>query len=313
MLRTFWNMGQGHTIIDFGPFVAGVAAWMGSRDGRRGLADLVTATARPRWAAQLATWAATAIWAVAAYLVFVGVMFAMYAHQGVGGTPPWWWVAVGAAAVTAFSAAGFAIGAYWPSRFAAPVAAFGGFLAMALSSQTGFSHTSGWALILPTNSNGNFDQTDSGIFYPWLPDLPIARIMFLAGIAVAALGLTGLPARAGGPWLRRAAAVVTLAGVASAGIAVGLASTARLSAHGIGHPRPARRRERRADHVHPGLRPRRRDPGVPEPGLPPLAAGRERPRWRRCSPRWPACPARQCVPPRSPRHTPAVRARPPRR
>jgi hypothetical protein len=235
-LRTFWNMGQGHTIIDFGPFVAGVAAWMGSRDGRRGLADLVTATARPRWAAQLATWAATALWAVAAYLVFVAAMFAMYAHQGVTGTPPWWWVAVGATAVAAFSAAGFAVGAYWPSRFAAPVAAFGGFLAMAMSSQTGFRSTSGWALILPTNSNGSFDgnaQSDGGIFYPWLPDLPIARIMFLAGIAVAALGLTGLPARAGSQWLRRAAAVVTLAGVASAGTAVELASTARLSAQGI--------------------------------------------------------------------------------
>jgi len=232
-LRTYWNMGQGHTIVDFGPFVAGVAAWMGSRDGRRGLADLVTATARPRWAARLATWAATAIWAVAAYLVFVGVMFAWYAHQGVGGSPPWWWVAVGATAVTAFSAAGFAIGAYWPSRFAAPVAAFGGFLAMAMSSQTGFNYASGWALILPTNSNGTFDQADSGIFYPWPPDLPIARIMFLAGIAAAALGLTGLPARAGGPWLRRAAAIVTLTGVASVAIGVGLADTARLSAHGM--------------------------------------------------------------------------------
>jgi hypothetical protein len=234
-LRTYWNMGQGHTILDFGPFVAGVAAWMGSRDGRRGLADLVTATVRPRWAAQLATWAATALWAVAAYLVFVGVMFAVYAHQGVAGTPPWWWVAVGATAVTAFSAVGFAVGAYWPNRFAAPVAAFGGFLVMFLSFQTGFSHTSGWALILPTNSNGTFDssaQTDSGIFYPWLPDLPIARIMLLAGIAVAALGLTGLPARAGGPWLRRAAALLTLAGVMLAGTAVGLARTAQESAHG---------------------------------------------------------------------------------
>jgi hypothetical protein len=235
-LRTFWNLGQGHTIIDFGPFVAGVAAWMGSRDGRRGLADLVTATARPRWAAQLATWAATAIWAVAAYLLFAGVMFAMYAHQGVGGTPPWWWVAVGATAVAAFSAAGFAIGAYWPSRFAAPVAAFIGFLAMAVSTQTGFKHTSGWALILPANASGSFDgsaRTDSGMFYPWLPDLPIARIMFLAGIAIAALGLTGLSARAGGQWLRRAAAVVTLAGVAAAGTAVGLAGTARDSGHGV--------------------------------------------------------------------------------
>ncbi|HZC41548.1 MAG TPA: hypothetical protein VE343_12805, partial [Streptosporangiaceae bacterium] len=233
---TFWNLGQGHTIIDFGPFVAGAAAWMGSRDGRRGLADLVTATARPRWAAQLATWGATAIWAVAAYLAFVGAMFAMYAGQGVGGTPPWWWVAAGAVAVTAFSAAGFAVGTYWPSRFAAPLAAFAGFLAMALSSQTGFRSPAGWALILPTNSNGNFDgnpAADSGIFYHWLPDLPIARIMFLAGIAAAALGLTGLPARAGGRGLRRAAVVVTLAGVALAGTAVRLASTGQETDRGV--------------------------------------------------------------------------------
>jgi hypothetical protein len=232
VLRTFWNMGQGHTIIDFGPFVAGVAAWMGSRDARRGTADLVTATARPRLAAQLATWAATAIWAVGAYLVFVGVMFAVYAQQGVQGSPPWWWVAVGAAAVTAFSAAGFAVGAFFPSRFAAPLAAFGGFLAMVMSSQTGFSEPSGWPLILPTNSNGNY-QPLSGTFYPYLPDLPIARVMFLAGIAAVALGLIGLPARAGGPRLRRAAAAVTVAGVAAAGTAVGLASIARLTPHGM--------------------------------------------------------------------------------
>ena len=29
VLRTFWNMGQGHTFMDFAPFVAGVAAWIG--------------------------------------------------------------------------------------------------------------------------------------------------------------------------------------------------------------------------------------------------------------------------------------------
>jgi hypothetical protein len=235
-LRTYWSMGEGHTINDFGPFVAGVAAWMGSRDGRRRVSDLVAAASRPRWAAQLATWAATAIWAVTAYLVFVGVMFAWYAHQGVEGTPPWWWVAVGATAVITFSAVGFAIGAYWPSRFAAAAAAFIAFLALVLSFQIGFKHTSGWALILPANFNGNFDgnaQADSGIFYPWLPDLPIARIMFLAGIAVVALGLTGLPARAGSRWLRRAVAVGTLAGVALAGTAVGLANSAQLAAEGV--------------------------------------------------------------------------------
>src|SRR5258708_23291367 len=146
ILRTFWNMGQGHTIIDFGPFVAGVAAWMGSRDGRRGTADLVTATARPCWAMQLATWAATVSWAVGAYLVFVGVMFGVYAHQGLQGTPPWWWVAVGAAGVAAFSTAGFAVGADFPSRFAAPLAAFGGVLAPGAAAPTRVRPTSGWAL-----------------------------------------------------------------------------------------------------------------------------------------------------------------------
>jgi hypothetical protein len=235
VLRTFWSMGQGHSIIDFGPFVAGVAAWMGSRDGRRGTADLVTATSRPRYAAQLATWAATAAWAVGSYLAFVGVLFGVYAHERVQGSPPWWWVAVGAAAVTAFSAAGFTIGALFPSRFAAPLAAFGGFLVMTMSSQTGFSHTSGWAMILPTNSNGNY-QPSSGIFYPYLPDLPIARVMFLAGIAVVALGLPGLRASAGGRSLRRAAAAVTVAGVALTGTAIGLAATARLERNGMAIP-----------------------------------------------------------------------------
>jgi hypothetical protein len=232
VLRTFWNMGQGHAFMDFAPFVAGVAAWMGSRDGRRRTADLVAGAVRPRWAAQLAAWAAAAIWAVGGYLAFVGVMFAVYAHQGLQGSPPWWWVAVGAAAVAAFSAAGFAVGAFFPGRFTAPVAAFGAFLAVIVSSQNGFGDTSGWPLILPNNANGNY-QLVSGIIYRYLPDLPIARMMFLAGIAVAALGLLGLPARAGGAWLRRAAAVVTLAGVAAAGTAVGLARTARLTPHGM--------------------------------------------------------------------------------
>jgi hypothetical protein len=232
VLRTFWNMGQGHTIIDFGPFVAGMAAWIGSRDGRRDMSDLVTATARPRWVAQLVTWAAAADRAVGGYLVYVGAMFGVYAHQGVGGSPPWWWVAVGAVAVAAFSAAGFAVGAFFPSRFAAPLAAFGGFLVMVMSSQTGFRHTSGWALILPSNSNGNYEPV-SGVFYRYLPDLPIARMLFLAGIAVAVLGLLGLPARAGGPGLRWAAAVVTLVGVAAAGTAVGLAGTAWRGPHGM--------------------------------------------------------------------------------
>ena len=64
-MRLFYILGQGHALLDFAPFVAGVAAWMGSRDGRRGMGDLVTATVRPRWEVQLAIWAATVVWAAA--------------------------------------------------------------------------------------------------------------------------------------------------------------------------------------------------------------------------------------------------------
>ena len=70
---------------------------------------------------------------------------------------------------------------------------------MIMSSQTGFSHTSGWALILPTNSNGNY-QAVSGVFYRYLPDLPIARVIFLTGIAVRRWACSACPPK------RRAAA-----------------------------------------------------------------------------------------------------------
>jgi hypothetical protein len=63
----FWNirsgMLQSHTMLAFAPLLAGMGAWAGSRDGRRGLVDLVGVTAVPRWAGQVATWAAATIWA----------------------------------------------------------------------------------------------------------------------------------------------------------------------------------------------------------------------------------------------------------
>ena len=231
VVRLYYILGQGHALIDFAPFVAGVAAWMGSRDGRRGMGDLVTATVRPRWEAQLATWAATAIWAVGSYLVFMAVTLELLGRSIAWGGLPWWPIAVDAVGVAAFASLGFALGAYLPSRFIAPIAAFGALFAMGTSSQIGFSASGGWALILPTMSNGNFGQ-DAGIFYQFLPDLPMARVMLCAGVAVAAAGLLGLPVSAGGPRLRRSAAVVTVTGAAAAVAAIVLASTAQIGLYG---------------------------------------------------------------------------------
>src|ERR1039458_5290150 len=70
---------QPDSVVDFAPFVAGAAAWMGSREGRRGTTELVAATARSRWSAQLARWAATTSWAIAGYLICIGVVYGVTA------------------------------------------------------------------------------------------------------------------------------------------------------------------------------------------------------------------------------------------
>jgi len=231
----FWNVRSGilqsHTMLAFAPLLAGAAAWAGSRDGRRHTTDLVGVTAVPRWAAQIATWAATTCWAEAVYLAGVAVLYGVTAHQGAWGGPLWWPVAVGAATVAASCALGFAVGALLPGRFTAPLAAVVMFLALG-GGAFALQNNPTYAQIWPLNVQGPFPSDSYGIFYPYLPDLAIVQVMFLAGLAAVALGALGLPA-VGGRWLRGAAAAVTAAGLAATGIAIGLAGTARIEAHGI--------------------------------------------------------------------------------
>jgi hypothetical protein len=235
-LPPWWNlrgtMLQQQALLAFAPLVAGVAAWMGSREGRRGSADLVGVTALPRWAGQLVTWAASTCWAMVAYLGGVAVVYGVTARQATWGGPLWWPVAVGAAMVAASCALGFAAGALLPGRFAAPLAAVAVFLALGAGA-IAIEHNSTYAQIWPLNVQGALPPDAFGVFFPYLPDLAIAQVLFLAGLAVAVLGGLGLRAAAGGRWLRCVAAALAAAGLAAAGTGVGLAGTARLEANGI--------------------------------------------------------------------------------
>jgi hypothetical protein len=232
----FWNirsgMLQSHTMLVFAPLLAGAGAWAGSRDGRRGLVDLVGVTAVPRWAGLLATWAAATIWAELLYLAGVAVLYGITADQGAWGGPLWWPVAVGTATVAASCAVGFAAGERLPGRFTAGLAALVVFLALA-GGAFAIQDNAAYAQIWPLNVQGPFPSDSYGIFYPYLPDLAIAQVMFLAGLAAAALGVLGWPAGASSRWLRGAAAAVTVAGLAAAGTGTALAGTARLEAHGM--------------------------------------------------------------------------------
>lgn len=213
--------------------VTGAAAWMGSREARRRTADVVGITARSRWVRQLATWAATTIWALLAYFSCAAVLYVVTAHQATGGGPLWWPLAVGAASLPALSALGFAVGALAPSRFTAPLTSIASFFALALSTQLITGSQSYWQ-VSPVVTGPWDDGFDPGVatFYHYLPDLAIAQTLFLAGLAAVVLGALALSADWGRRSPRTVAATVAAAGLLASVTAVAVTGTGKLGEHG---------------------------------------------------------------------------------
>ena len=225
---------QHNALLDFVLPVVGAASWMGSRDSRRGIGDLTAIVARPRWIRQLTAWAAVTGWALAGYVICVGVLYAVTARQAPWGGPLWWPAAVGAAGLPALAAIGFAAGAWFPSRFTTPLVSLGTFFVVGLSAQFATDGASFWQVspIIP----GAVDVgPDPGVatFYPFLPDVAIAQVIFAAGLAAAVLGALGMPGASGGRRVRTVSAATAAAGLIAATTAVGLVGTARFDQHGM--------------------------------------------------------------------------------
>jgi hypothetical protein len=212
--------------------VVGAGAWMGSRERRRHVIDQTTITTRPRWVRLFATWAATAIWALVGWLICLAVVYGVTAHLATWGGPLWWPAVVAAASVVAFSALGFTAGALLPGRLTPPAVAIASFFVLALSTQLINGGQSYWQ-ISPIVAGPWESSQDPGVatFYPFVPDLSIAQVMFLAGLTVAVLGAVAAPRS--GRRARSVAAAVAAAGLLAAGTAVKLAGTGRLDAHGM--------------------------------------------------------------------------------
>jgi hypothetical protein len=236
-----------HMVFAFSAFAGGLAAWAGSREGRRKTADLVATTPRAAWARMSVALAGTLGWVLLAFLAGVAVLYIQTALQATWGGPPLWPVLVGAAAVTVVTVLGFTVGVFFPGRFTAPLVAI---LVLVLN-MVGFRAALGvtgppgtYALLSPGNS---VPPVDTGVYYHVAPDLSVAQVMFMGGIAVALFGVLGLApglrelVSAGGlrslravlargdGWLLRAVTVVLIAcGVAASWTAFALAGTARL-------------------------------------------------------------------------------------
>ena len=228
-----------HMLFEFSAFAGGLAAWAGSREGRRKTVDLVATTPRAAWARSIAL-AGTLCWLLLAFLAGVAALYIQTAVQATWGGPPLWPVFVGAAGVIVVTVIGFTCGVLFPGRFTAPLVAIGVLVVYqtGLRQALGVAASSGtYALLSPANAP---PVVDTGVYYHVAPDLSIVQVMFMGGIAVALLGVLGLatalrglaPARAAlarnGGWLLRAVAAVLVAcGVAASWTAFALAGTAK--------------------------------------------------------------------------------------
>ena len=229
-----------HMLFEFSAFAGGLAAWAGSREGRRKTVNLVATTPCAAWARRSIALAGTLCWLLLAFLAGVAALYIQTAVQATWGGPPLWPVFVGAAGVIVVTVIGFTCGVLFPGRFTAPLVAIGVLVVYqtGLRQALGVAASSGtYALLSPANAP---PVVDTGVYYHVAPDLSIVQVMFMGGIAVALFGVFGLatalrglalaraaPARSGG-WLLRAVAVVLVAcGVAASWTAFALAGTAK--------------------------------------------------------------------------------------
>ena len=205
------------TVQAIGPFVAGTAAWTAYRERRRAVSDLLASTPYPALARWLATWSATAAWAVLCYAANAGVVFAITVGQATWGRPVLWPVLSGLTSVLACAVLGFVAGKMLPGRLTAPLVAIGTFAAMAAMMQ--------WALvggrlgrlspIYPSIGESPFFRVD--------PSLAQAQALCYLGVAAAAGGLLALHRRRDTRAARLRGGALAAAGLALVGTAAGLA------------------------------------------------------------------------------------------
>jgi hypothetical protein len=219
-------------ITDFGPFAAGLAAWVASREGRRHTGDLLATTVRPAWARQAAALGGTLFWLLLTVLIGVAALYVDTARQATWGGPPVWPVVVGVVEVTTFAVIGFAVGALFPGRFAAPLAAIGPFVIAFIGYRAAVSvkpETGTYALLSPATA---VPPGDAGVFYHVAPDVSIVQVMFMGGICVALVAVVVVVPGRASRWLWVAGAVLLAAGAAASSTAFALAGTAKLSMSG---------------------------------------------------------------------------------
>lgn len=185
-----------------GPLLAGVAAWSGAREGRRGLGELLRTTPRPAFARRLGTYAGAALWGIAAYCLIGLVITALSWSRATWGGPFFGPMLVGLVAVPVYAALGFAVGQRLPSRFTPPLIVIALFF---LSLFVGGLHE-WYAFLSPVVS------ISPSVWTGIQPELAVQQSAFLLGVGGAALASVALTSRFRWPAALGVAACALLVG-----------------------------------------------------------------------------------------------------
>ncbi len=177
-------------LLIVGPALGGAAAWMGSRERRRKIDDLLATTPRPAWARWSVTWAATAFWGALAYAVAGAYMLALAVRHTDWGGPVAWPMLVGLVAVPAYGAVGYALGSLLPSRFTAPLVAIALLaLPVVVGSRSGtFSAVTKPSALDALHYLSPVATLDASVWYGVRPDVGWPQALFLLGLTGLALG-----------------------------------------------------------------------------------------------------------------------------
>ncbi len=206
-------------LLIIGPALGGAAAWMGGRERRRKIGDLLATTSRPAWARWSVTWAATACWGVLAYVLAGAYVLALAVRHTDWGGPVAWPMLVGLVAVPAYGAVGYALGSLLPSRFTAPLVAIALLVlpvAVGWGSRSGtFSAATKLSALDALHYLSPVATLDASVWYGVRPDVGWPQALFLLGLTCLALGGLALRGERG-----RAAWSALLAGGALGGTSV---------------------------------------------------------------------------------------------
>lgn len=206
----FWADGSieaRNAIALLGPFAGAVAAWMASRDRRRGLDELIATTPRPALGRDLTICAATAILGIAAYAAAAVAVLGWTAPRTSWDGPYVSVLIPSLFAIAAMVAVGYPIGRAFPRRITAILVGAALIIAIALP----ITLSDSWPQFLSP-----VGELSASPWYGIRPGIAFEQSLFLLGIAYIGLAFVAAASKA-----RRVALPMLIVAIVTSAIGVG--------------------------------------------------------------------------------------------